>query len=1291
MNRSTIFALSLPLAVVLAAGLAGCGGGDDVTCGEGTTQSGETCVAEETCDPGQVLIEGSCAVPSSLCDTGTIYVAGFCVRDDEFVACPPGETLVGDACVSTQCGEGLAFVDGACVPFDGVTCGSGTELVDGRCVSSGGCAIGEVFDGMECVPETACGMGTFEFDGECIPIDPTAQADVRETVEPNDAEYGEATQVTLPRVGSSLALAGTIEPATDLDGDEDTLEPDFDAYEFEGQAGQRISWEVTAVGVPSVAAYIEYVNEDASRVVTYERVGIPFGTRNARREMVLPLTGRYRLVVGDKSNFLRWSGTTDDDLDIWDGASDYTYLVNLTVLMARTPIGHSELPLDALGVASEAPQILLDLPADTLVDVRLEAEDPTAELRYFVNDASYSQFFGVHQNATHAVPSGGLLITGDYEFSTTSNTRYSLFADPVTATFVGSVDSTASINYNGVELGAGGARYYRIDVTTPIVLHTTVGASLESNANPLVQVRDEFLQVIGQSNGGGVVRSISIALDAGRYYVVPMDQNAPDTSGVFEVDINVTASELLTLESGVLSSATPSLTASNFELNNPGDAAFYQFDLSGVALAKFEARPDSNLDVLVEVFDGPVLATGGTYRPQWSSNSGGVGVGETVEQYLGDLRLWGRVRTVSALAPGNVTIQATIDEAAQLRPETEPNNDAASAVDLGLITPETPVRAHGDLANVNNSTADWYQFSLETPSLVRFGTNRISDRAAGTIVDIYNSELELVETDGPRESATGEVGLEPGTHYVVVRSPGNIADTSYLLTGTVQFQYSACVPTTDRCVTGAVNRCNAAGDSLTTIPCTLACAEDEGAYCEGVTEDETNDDPGTATDVGLLSDGRTVQDAFLEDRGAVRDVDWYRFRVDSLTNATLSTAPSLETGENLDTEIWLYSATDTTIPITSDNDGNGGGMSRIPNIFLEPGVYFARVEYNSTVEPPVPGGYRLIFDAYSTVCQPSENTCDGNTLARCNAFGTDYESILAECAIACAFYDSVAACDHVVEVETTEGTRNDSPPGQEVIPAVGLTAVEGTIDAGIAGIADADWYNFTLAERTSVSFRVGPSLLGTPTLDTSLTIYNSTDYTTPIASHNGSPDDVINGLVLPAGTYAIRVSEHLNTLNVTGGYRLSVDVAAPACMSGQATCGDATTLQYCNAGEVQAYTCSVPCAGVDGAAHCDIAASTMIPGTIGAADEVDGFLFTANAGSSGTFTVAPALADARIFICRSGDAGCTYETGYLARANQGTSGGADQISHTFAEDGVYEARVSFWFGATGDYTVTLAP
>ncbi len=185
---------------------------------------------------------------------------------------------------SNQCGPGTIENDGVCEP-------DGTSPV----ICSDGTVLDELTN--ECVPDpSVCGGGTVLINGTCQ--DPTSglTIDLMEGPEPNGFEIDAtpAGLIELKSVGEAFVLKGCVAPV-------DNNSPDLDVYEFVVDGPTLL--HIAADGVQGLAAGFILFGDDA-RLGSWFRMGINITTDTSKREVLLPVAGRYQLVMTDTRTLL---------------------------------------------------------------------------------------------------------------------------------------------------------------------------------------------------------------------------------------------------------------------------------------------------------------------------------------------------------------------------------------------------------------------------------------------------------------------------------------------------------------------------------------------------------------------------------------------------------------------------------------------------------------------------------------------------------------------------------------------------------------------------------------------------------------------------------------------------------------------------------------------------------------------------------------------------------------------------------------------------------------------------
>jgi hypothetical protein len=187
-----------------------------------------------------------------------------------------------------QCGAGTEDKDGTCVPIGNTTCGDGTKLDDGQCV------IG---------PES-CQSGTVLIGNRCVDPNRGLVIDLEESVEPNGLGIATGVEVSaepagaiaLKPEGMLFVVHGHLTPFRDADGD-GQLDPDFDTYVITVAAPTLLEISVDGIGGAQGAFYA--VGAPESAVPDYERYGLNLTGDTAKRQLFLPVAGRYELAIAD--------------------------------------------------------------------------------------------------------------------------------------------------------------------------------------------------------------------------------------------------------------------------------------------------------------------------------------------------------------------------------------------------------------------------------------------------------------------------------------------------------------------------------------------------------------------------------------------------------------------------------------------------------------------------------------------------------------------------------------------------------------------------------------------------------------------------------------------------------------------------------------------------------------------------------------------------------------------------------------------------------------------------------
>ena len=303
-------------ALALGGMLSACDGGKN--CGAGTVLQGGNCVSViEGCAPGTTLSNGQC-VP----------------------ACSPEQRWDGQNCVTrTSCGSGATLNEttGECVPDDGA------------------CAPGASLEGGICVPDVSCGEGTHLANGQCLPNTLPAP-DILEASSPE-----ESAAFTLPSSGQMISLGGKIDKPLDLNND-GIPEADWDAFAFNAQAGTYLRLTATSEGAALPAFMVISQAQDVNQRPLYARYGLNPNGLVVQREVYLPRSGTYLILVTDYNHMVTYLfGTPSFPV----GGEDFTYHVTIENLGAPSVTEVGNLPLLADGTLTDGRlhfHRLLDLP-----------------------------------------------------------------------------------------------------------------------------------------------------------------------------------------------------------------------------------------------------------------------------------------------------------------------------------------------------------------------------------------------------------------------------------------------------------------------------------------------------------------------------------------------------------------------------------------------------------------------------------------------------------------------------------------------------------------------------------------------------------------------------------------------------------------------------------------------------------------------------------------------------------------------------------------------------------------
>ncbi|MBN2496368.1 MAG: hypothetical protein JXR96_17370 [Deltaproteobacteria bacterium] len=1273
------------IAVALASSVTACS--DKLECGAGTVERDGIC--EPLCGVGEVWDDaaGACREETA-CATGTVLVEGECVP-----LCSDGEVWDAEAGAcreETACATGTVLVEGECVPEDDL-CPEGQAWINGGCEDIVGCGDGTFLD---------------PTGNECVPIDPMDAVDVEEGAEPNDLFFGGApVGFDLPELDQTIILGGTIGEPSDLDGD-DTLEPDFDTFAFEGVAGDRLRIEATAVGIPAVAYAVLFIDE--SDTVSYHRFGLPLGSRNAMRQVVLPFDGTYYIYVGDKANFLDWFGFYSP-LGDYDGASDYTYWVGVTPIESPAPFEPQTADFSETGDLAELPQWRLGASTGAVIELGIEPNHMDVSGLYWLAGEDPDLSIGDFDRGFHVVPAGGLLVTADYYYALAYDTGFTIHSAEREVEDV-TVDPSTPVVLENETVLPGGDSIYRFAASDDLVLDVEVESL--SGAQLVLWLMDADMGRVfawNASEVGVYPRNdvqMTVALEAGTYFLIVSDHSDPETPETLTYDLEMTTFELTVIDTGVLpvSEADLDIALTGVDaLSAGGDEAFFSFEATKVGVLLVSAAPQDQLDIDLQVFDSFVLGVDGDLDPVVSSAENGIGAAETIEWIAAptDVFICARASQVSG-SSSQFDLRAEISFPEWLIEEVEPNDEISTATSMGTATTEQSRVGWGRLhPSEIGQVSDYWAFELAHPSDVVITTGQLGS-LADTILTLYDEAgSELAYNDDLEYDfvySRIEISLDPGTYYLEVGSFLGKAAEMYLVEMLVVAEY-VCLPGQQYCAGNAVVLCPDGYEEIVLI-CAGACVDGD---CEAIAENETgtgeNDTPETGQGLGVISDDnrRVIEGEVLPMEHPDEDVDWYLFTLSEPSNVEIGT---FQIGtETFDTEVFLYEVLSdgSTILIDSDDDGGPGLYSRIGPWQLTGGDYAIEVAYASFFSTRGEGGqYGLFINVFRPECRPSDpTTCNGSAHDYC----LDYTEVEIECVADCA----AGACTQVSE--------------------------ESLVTGDIADSAQVDRWGFEVGTGEAFMFRVVPE--DGSDLDTRIFLCPADGSACAYTGDNLASDDdgagsVASGEILTfsfaaEGEYYLAVE---GMGSGAGAYELTVTSVIP-CTPGEWYC-DGSSVGLCDSqgfGAEMTLSCAsgscVSYAAGDGCMHVDetepnnhaeggvppsqdlgtlSTGRLSIEGTIEEGDE-DWFQITLSADSVLTISTAKPLAgedtqfDSEIEIWDPSDVSSTLpisaDSGYLFR-HDGVP--YDVLERIWLPAGTYLLLHSYWSDsstASGDYRLEI--
>ncbi|MBN1944518.1 MAG: hypothetical protein JW797_02530 [Bradymonadales bacterium] len=1008
------------VALALLASMVGCG--DDIECGAGTVERDGVCVPAQTivCGDGTVAVDGECVPEEDLCPTGQVWVGGECV---DAVECAAGTHLVGGECVPL-CGDDEVWDPNTSTCRDENGCGEGTSLVEGECVPDENlCDPGEVYVNGECVPEVGCGEGTIldtETD-ECVPIDPMDDVTVWEAEGQNDIfQDGDPTPFVLPTAIDQTRILGGVIDDIDEDGT-----PDFDTFVFAGTAGTRLQIEGTAVGAPSVG-YALFALDDEG-YITYWRFALPMASRNASREVVLPLSTTYMLYVGDGGNLLKFFGEElGSYYGLWDasipgeydGNVGYTYMVAVTPITNPAPTARAAaaFPLEIDGVLSDVPQNLFNLPEYTLTYTEIVPDSDNLDGVYWISDADYTPFRGEFQYGLHVVPAGGLLLTSDYTWAVTRDTGFTLYSEIIPAEVI-TISPATPVELDDEDIDPFGDNFYRFTLNAPMVLDIEADAG-ESDAYFIVALADANFDILFwwpyftffgyQFADPWYWVQMTVALEPGTYFLMVSEYtDEPQEGDTFTYDLTITAYAQNVIDTGVVSETVDSISETDLALLEAiGDEAFLTFSSAAVGDLTLTCSPDEELDVDIAVFDFFVLGKDGYYYPALESYSGLAGADEVLNWITGPQPFWVQVYAYDLTGTKDTfDIEAAIDFPDWLIPEVEPNDELDEATDLGLLTLDESLYGYGDQHySTNDVTVDYWSFSVDNPSGVRLETHPLgADYVDTTLVLLDDGDNALAFNDDKVDTFYSLIymDLPAGTYFAAVDNYWMEEAELYLLEALVLSEWDVCAPSWVSCATGtAVEICNPWGTGYEQFECAGDCEDgDCVAYEEAETAIGDNDDDVDAENAGDVGVGGrlTIEGYSLSDDYDI-DSDWYRFELTGTAWVEITAAPIPPDMPDLEIDLYSVTMTGTTVTGSSlidwvDSGWDGEAEFLSLDAPLHAGDYAVEV-----IDSGYGGAYRVSINTIAPEClMAADPVCTEGVRSYC----VDYWNVPITCMGTC--------------------------------------------------------------------------------------------------------------------------------------------------------------------------------------------------------------------------------------------------------------------------------------------------
>ncbi len=656
---------------------------------------------------------------------------------------------------------------------DDVVCGPGTVLNGTATACTLLCRADQIFDGSAC----ACPGGTVEAGQGCVfdaalcadgtVFDPSASPPACEPRQAppradDDVNPGNApTPIIVPAVGEKGAeLGGVIDrPGEELDSD---------AYAFAGVAGMRLQIQVASFGAEAASFVVvgSAAPGDESNLNAFQRFALPGEGRRALREVVLPLTGDYQIIVADKASFAGGLAAGGDD-------QTYALVVDQLVepepsvlLAAQSATGRHDVvagfALDPTTLATE------------LVDIALTSADPdTAAALWFLDaQGAYAEFASIGAPVAAFVPQdllSGTVVHVDYIFhnnpSTGSTSTFTIDAKPLVVTSGPAAGELLEIDTGGEQLSffsfqLDEAHVYRFTVELPLTTSQAVTALLTNEDFEIISGGRNCTRSVDDAGHqlSTCLRFVADEGEAGEHFLVLVNA-AGDPVGLANNQVRIGFDQASVVNVGVV-------VADQLVAIPSGDALVGDFGASWLRVLwsdplALTARATGVSFDLHNVVDTRFIAT----RVLLS--------GADDAQQTGGFSVLLRPR---GPGPGSIAFSGS---ALPFPFETEPTNQsfggaqALGSVDAVVADPDLSFGAAAGFASVGD--VDFWSVEVTRAGILSvalgdgpFGPNQLlgAERAP-------DATVEIVDVDGatsltrPGNTAAAFVG-EPGTYFAKV-------------------------------------------------------------------------------------------------------------------------------------------------------------------------------------------------------------------------------------------------------------------------------------------------------------------------------------------------------------------------------------------------------------------------------------------------------------------------------------------------------------------------------------------